>query len=442
MSGDFVKPSILPGFMELLPADQILFNQMMDTIREVYERHGFQPIDTPIIEKEEILLAKAGGETEKQIYRFEKGRNNLALRFDLTVPLARYVAQYYNELNFPFRRYQISKVFRGEKAQRGRFREFYQCDIDIIGNEKLSVINDAEILSIIYTIFNELKFNDFTIRINNRKLLQGFFDGIGIKDKAEVLRAVDKLEKVGLEAVIKELQAKNLQQGVIDQLVDFIQQKGSPNEIIRYLQGLSISNDLYRQGLDELTQVVRAIEGFQVPESNYRVDLTIVRGLDYYTGTVYETFLNDYPHIGSVCSGGRYENLADYYTNKKLPGVGVSIGLTRLFYQLIEAKIIQPSSQTLTKVLVIPMDEKSMNYSLTVTNTLRKAGIISEIYLEDAKFKKKLSYGHKLGIPYVIIIGEDEINSGKLALKEMETGQQQSLPVEDIISRVLSLEKE
>ncbi|GAB6088018.1 histidine--tRNA ligase [Alkaliphilus crotonatoxidans] len=442
MSNNYVKPSILPGFMELLPAEQILFNKMMDTIRGVYEAHGFVPLDTPVIEKEEILLAKAGGETEKQIYRFEKGKNNLALRFDLTVPLARYVAQYYNELSFPFRRYQISKVFRGEKAQRGRFREFYQCDIDIIGNEKLSVINDAEILSVIYTLFTSLNFEDFTIRINNRKVLQGFLEGIKVERKPEVLRAIDKLEKIGIEAVIKELEALGLEKRAVDRLVDFISQKGTPRDIIDYLGGLDLKNDLFQQGIAELTQVLGAIEAFQVPERNYQIDLTIVRGLDYYTGTVYETILNQYPEIGSVCSGGRYESLAENYTDKKLPGVGISIGLTRLFYQLREANIIQPATATLTEVLVVPMDEGSMKYGLKVTNGLRKAGIITEIYLEDGKFKKKLNYANKQGIPYVIIIGEDETEKNRVSLKEMSSGEQKSLSLEEAIGLIESQNKE
>lgn len=434
MSNDYVKPSILPGFMELLPAEQILFNQMLDTIRGVYEKHGFTPIDTPVIEKEEILLAKAGGETEKQIYRFEKGRNNLALRFDLTVPLARYVAQYYNELNFPFRRYQISKVFRGEKAQRGRFREFYQCDIDIIGNEKLSVLNDAEILSTIYSIFDALKFKDFTIKINNRKVLQGFLEGIGIQQKSAVLRVIDKLEKVGLEAVVKELKGIQLPDEAIEQLVSFIQQKGSPEEIINFLQQIALENEQFKTGVEELQQVVNGIRDFEVPEKNYKVDLTVVRGLDYYTGTVYETFLDDYPEIGSVCSGGRYDNLADYYTDKKLPGVGVSIGLTRLFYQLQEAKILKATASTLTKVLVIPMESDSIGYCLRITNQLRQSGIVSEVFLEDVKLKKKMNYGNKLGIPYVIIIGSDEMNNGLLTLKNMQSGEQSSLKLEEIIN--------
>ena len=433
-----VKPSILPGFMELLPSDQILFNQMMDTIRDVYEKHGFNPIDTPVIEKEEILLAKAGGETEKQLYRFEKGDNKLALRFDLTVPLARYVAQYYPELSFPFRRYQMSKVFRGEKAQRGRFREFYQCDIDIIGNEELSIINDAEILSVIYSIFKTLKISAFTIRINNRKILYGLLEELKIQDHGAVLRCIDKIEKVGADNVIRDLKRENISDADIERIIEFVQQKGSPQEVIKYLRDLNINNESFIQGIEELAEVVEYISYFSVPEENYTIDLTIVRGLDYYTGTIYETVLNDYQEIGSVCSGGRYENLAGYYTDKKLPGVGVSIGLTRLFYQLREGNIIKGEGATLTRVLVVPMDKTTTGYSIGVTNKLRAAGIVSETYLEDVKFKKKLNYANKLGIPFVVIIGTDEMNSNQLSLKNMTTGEQNQLAVEDIAKLILA----
>lgn len=433
MSNTYVKPSILAGFMELLPKEQILFNQIYDTIRRVYEVHGFLPLDTPIIEKEEILLAKAGGETEKQIYRFEKGKNQLALRFDLTVPLARYVAQHYNDLTFPFRRYQMNKVFRGEKAQRGRFREFYQCDIDIIGNETLSIINDAEILSIIYHIFSELNFSNFIIRINNRKVLQGYLEAQGIEDKAAVLRVIDKIDKIGQEGVLKELSGILSDQATIDGLMSFIQQKGTPREIITYLKGLNLDNTTFCQGVEELEQVVVAVEAFEIPVENYKIDLTIVRGLDYYTGTVYETFLTDYPEIGSVCSGGRYDNLAANYIDRSLPGVGVSIGLTRLFDQLLNEGVIQPEAATLTKVLVVPMDAEVLPYGLKVTKTLREAGIVSEIYLESGKFKKKLGYADKLGVPYVAIIGGDEMATGQVALKNMKEGTQETVPLAEMI---------
>lgn len=434
MEKQIVKPSILPGFMELLPEDQILFNNMMDTIRKNYEKYGFIPVDTPVIEKSEVLLAKGGGETEKQIYRFNKGDSDLSLRFDLTVPLARYVSQHMNDLTFPFRRYQIGKVYRGERNQKGRFREFFQCDIDIIGNGKLNLINDAEIPSIIYSTFKDLGFETFTIHINNRKLLNGFFEYLEIEDKAEVLRTIDKIDKIGEEAVRKELLALNIKEAAVEKIMEFIGIKGSNKEIIGALNNLGIDNEGFTMGLEELSKVVYYIGEFGVPEKNLNIDLKIARGLDYYTGTVYETILDDYPSIGSVCSGGRYDDLAGYYTTQKLPGVGISIGLTRLFYQLREANIIKGSgASTLTKVLVIPMDDK-IEYSIMVRNKLKDRGIISEVFLEDIKFLKKLNYANKLNIPYVIIIGEEERNTGILTLKDMEEGKQQKLTIEDILN--------
>ena len=316
MSRDIIKPSILPGFMELIPSDQILFNKMLDTIRKNYEKFGFLPIDTPVIERAEILLAKGGGETEKQIYRFEKGDTDLALRFDLTVPLARYVAQHFSELTFPFRRYHIGKVYRGEKAQRGRFREFYQCDIDIVGNGTLDIINDAEIPSIIYSTFKELGFNSFTIKINNRKVLKGFFQWLGIFDSTDILRTIDKLDKIGLDKVKKELEDQGLNIETIEKIIEFIQIKGTNDEKLQYLENLKIENEIFIKGLEELKDVNHYVKAFGVPESNFTIDLTIARGLDYYTGTIYETFLNDHPDIGSICSGGRYDNLAEYYTKQ------------------------------------------------------------------------------------------------------------------------------
>ena len=424
MTKDIVKPSILPGFMELLPSDQILFNEMMDIIRKSYEKHGFLPINTPTIEKSEVLLAKGGGETEKQIYRFEKGDTDLALRFDLTVPLARYVAQHFSELNFPFRRYHIGKVFRGEKAQRGRFREFYQCDIDIIGNEKLSIIYDAEIPSVIYTTFRDLGFEDFTIKINNRKILSGFFTHIGIDDSTDVLRSIDKLDKIGVDGVKKELLKCNLNDGLVKRIIDFIQIQGTNEEIIHSLNDMKIDNNIFNEGVYELSQVISYIKSFGVPEKNYAIDLTIARGLDYYTGTVYETFLDNYPSIGSVCSGGRYENLAGHYTKQKLPGVGICIGLTRLFYQLKEANIISSDGRnSLSQVLVIPM-KGCTNKAIEIATILRRENIITDIYLNDGKLGKKFNYANELGIPYVMLIGTDEIEEGLVSLKNMDSGEQ------------------
>lgn len=436
MERQITKPSILPGFMELLPAEQIAFNQMLDTIRDNFERYGFIPLDTPMLEKAEVLLAKGGGETEKQVYRFTKGDNDLALRFDLTVPLARYVAQHFPELSFPFRRYHIGKVFRGERNQKGRFREFYQCDIDIIGWNKLSLINDAEIPSIIYSTFKGLGFDSFTIRLNNRKLLSGFFDSLGIEDKSGVLRAIDKLDKIGLDAVLEELRELGITGKTGDAIANFISIKGSNTQILASLQQLPVDNVQFNEGLEELSKVVHYIKCFEVPEINLAIDLTIARGLDYYTGTVYETILNSHPGIGSVCSGGRYDNLAGYYTKQQLPGVGISIGLTRLFYQIQAANLIKLNqAASLTEVLVIPMNTE-IEASIKVANQLREAGIIAELYFEDTKLDKKISYANKLGIPFLVLLGEDELKSGLLSLKIMESGEQFRMEVYQIIERV------
>ncbi|WP_411679756.1 histidine--tRNA ligase [Clostridium thailandense] len=436
MEKQFIKPSTLPGFMELLPADQIIFNNIMDTIRNNYEKSGFVPMDTPIIEKTEILLAKGGQETDKQIYRFTKGSNDISLRFDLTVPFARYSAQHMSELTFPFRRYQIGKVFRGERNQKGRYREFYQCDIDIINNGELSIINDAEIPSIIYSIFTEIGLKDFKIRINNRKILNGFFNSLGILNNVEILRIIDKVDKIGMEAICKELLELGLNENAVNKIRDFIGIGGTNEEILKALENLNIDDEIFKIGVDELSKAVYYIGCFGVPDKNYTIDLKIARGLEYYTGTVYETMLDDYPNVGSICSGGRYADLAGYYTNQKLEGVGISIGLTRLFSQLRELGIIKENpSSSLTKVLVIPMGE-TMDYSVKTVKKLRECGIVSEVYLENTKFNKKLSYANKLGIPFTIIIGEEEVNSGILTLKDMNTGEQFKVSVEEAISKI------
>lgn len=433
MSANIVKPSILPGFMELTPSNQILFNKMMDTIRKNYEKFGFLPIDTPLIEKSEVLLAKGGGETEKQIYKVVKGDTDMSLRFDLTVPLARYVAQYYSELNFPYRRYHIGKVYRGERNQKGRFREFYQADIDIIGNESLDIINDAEIPSVIYSTFKDLGFDSFTIRINNRKILSGFFNNLGIDDSTMILRIVDKIDKIGVDKVKSELEAIDIEQDNIEKILSFISIKGSNDEIIKKLNELNISNDLFKVGLDELSKTVEYIRLFGVPESNFALDLTIARGLDYYTGTVYETLLNDYPSIGSVCSGGRYDDLATYYTKQKLPGVGISIGLTRLFYQLMEADIIKSTDNSLTQVMIIPMDGY-MDYAIKASSILRGSGIFTQVYFEDGKIGKKFNYADKLNIPYVIVVGKDEAENNTYSFRNMKTGEQQVFTIEEVLN--------
>ncbi|MDU5083489.1 histidine--tRNA ligase [uncultured Tissierella sp.] len=432
MSKDIVKPSILPGFMELTPTDQILFNKMLDTIRQNYEKFGFLPIDTPVIEKTEVLLAKGGGETEKQIYRFEKGSTDMSLRFDLTVPLARYVAQHYSELSFPFRRYHIGKVYRGERNQKGRFREFYQCDIDIVGNGTIDIINDAEIPSLIYSTFRDLGFDSFTIKINNRKMLKGFFNSLDIEDSTFVLRAIDKLDKIGMAEVEKELESLGITNHNIKRTKEFLSIKGSNNDIIENLEALKIDDETFKEGLEELSTVIKYIDLFGVPEKNYRIDLTMVRGLDYYTGTVYETILDDYPSLGSICGGGRYENLAEYYTKQKLPGVGMSIGLTRLFYQLREAKIIEATEKSLTKALIIPMDS-FVEKGVEAVNELRGEGIYAQIYLESGKIGKIFNYADKLNIPYVIVIGQEEAENNTYSLRNMKTGEQKNISLEEVI---------
>ena len=419
-----VEPRTLAGFMELLPEEQILFEQIKNTIEKTYQKFGFLPLDTPIIELSEVLLAKAGGETEKQIYRFQKGDTDLSLRFDLTVPLAKFVAKNYGNLSFPCRRYQIGKVYRGEKAQKGRFREFYQCDIDIIGDGELSTINDAEIPSVIYNLIKELGFDDFTIRINNRKILNGLFEYINQKDNSvEILRIIDKIEKIGKDAVIEELEKIGVSKEATEKIIGFIEIEGTTDEKLQKLQDLNIKNEIFETGLKELTEVVHYIRMFGVPDTNFKVDLTIARGLDYYTGTVYETFLNNYRELGSICSGGRYENLAEYYTDKKLPGVGISIGLTRLFYKLNELGLIKAEKTSMSDALVIPMVE-DLSKPIMLANSLREKDINTEIYLNDKKLKAKLKYADKLQIPYVIIIGEDEINSGVVSVKNMATGEE------------------
>ena len=428
-----VQPKTLPGFMELLPNEQILFNEMKEKIQKSYERFGFLPLNTPIIESAEVLLAKAGGETEKQIYRFNKGESDLALRFDLTVPLAKYVTEYYPNLSFPFRRYQIGKVYRGEKAQRGRYREFYQCDIDIIGDNELSLINDAEMPSIIYSTFKELGFDDFTISINNRKILNGLFEALGLNEMSvDILRIIDKIDKIGKENVIKEIKDLGVEQDKIDTIMNFITITGNVEDTIKALRSLNIDNELFNTGVNELEEVASNIKLFGVPTENYKIDLTIARGLDYYTGTVYETFLNQYRQLGSVCSGGRYDNLSNYYTDKKMPGVGISIGLTRLFFQLTYNKIIEAGNRSISKVMIISMVD-DFSKSIEIATKLRENGINTQIYTDNAKIKKQFNYANRLGIPYVIVIGEDEINNNVVSLKNMESGEQSTLGLDEAI---------
>lgn len=427
-----VIPRTLPGFMELKPNEQILFDQIKEKIEESYKRFGFLPLDTPILELSEVLLAKAGGETEKQIYRFTRG-DDLAMRFDLTVPLAKYVSKNYGELQFPFRRYQIGKVYRGERPQKGRFREFYQADIDIIGDGELSIMNDAEIPSIIYTTFKNLGFDDFTIRINNRKILNGLFEYLNIVElSTEIMRIIDKLEKIGKENVKLELLKLNIEEEIVDKILEFISISGNNEEKIKALEKLNIKNEVFEKGLFELKEVVKYIRLFGVPEENFSIDLTIARGLDYYTGTVYETFLDNYREIGSVCSGGRYDNLAENYTDKSLPGVGIAIGVTRLFDQLNDLKLIKTEKESISDVLVISTSD-DVSECLPIANTFRKEGINTEVYMNDKKMKAKFKYADRLKIPYVAIIGEDELKENKVSLKNLVTGKQDTINIQEAV---------
>ena len=427
-----VEPKTLPGFMELMPQDQILFDKMKNTIESVYSSYGFYPLDTPIIELSNVLLAKAGGETEKQIYRFNKGDNDLSLRFDLTVPLAKYVANRSNELIFPFKRYQIGKVYRGERPQKGRFREFYQCDIDVIGNETLSILYDAEIPSIIYDLFKKLNIGDFTIRINNRKILTGFFNSLELNSKVtDILRIIDKIEKIGEDEVKSELSLLDIDSDKVSKIIDFIRISGDAFTKIERLKNLGITDEVYNEGVNELGTVINNIKARGLDSNFYDVDLTIARGLDYYTGTVYETILKDYPSIGSVCSGGRYENLATYYTDKKLPGVGISIGLTRLFYQLKEAGVIKTTDSSVADITILPMTE-NYEYVYKFSNLLKRFGVrVDTAFL--GKFKQLMRYADKQKTPYVLIIGDDEISKGVAVLKDMFTGLQTEVTLENII---------
>ena len=421
---EIIKPRTLSGFMELLPGKQIQFERMAQILRTTYASYGFAPLDTPIIEDAKILLAKGGGETEKQIYRFTKGDSDLALRFDLTVPLAKYVALHCNDLAFPFRRFQISKVYRGERAQRGRFREFYQADIDIIGDGKLDILNEAEIPAIIYKVFKGFGLSRFQIRVNNRKILNGFYTMNGLSEKSgDIMRTVDKLDKIGAEKVRAILLEEGLTEAQADEILKFIAITGSNDEVLAALESYAGRDELFDLGLQELKAVTANLAAFGVPEENFAVDLTIARGLDYYTGTVYETTLLDHPEIGSVCSGGRYDDLAGYYTEKKLPGVGISIGLTRLFYVLDEQGLLNPELPSApADALVLPMGDPAP--AIALAEELRRGGLRVQFYGEQKKFKQKMAYADKLGVPFAVLLGEDEIAEGKCSVKNMTTGQQ------------------
>lgn len=429
-----IEPKTLPGFMELLPQDQILFNKIKDTIQKNYESFGFVPLDTPVLESSDVLLAKAGGETEKQIYNFKKGDNDLCMRFDLTVPLAKYVAQNYASLNFPFARYQIGKVYRGEKPQKGRFREFYQCDIDVIGKNTLSLYYDAEIPSVMYKIFKELDIGKFTIFVSNRKILKGLIEYLGLKEiDMDILRLIDKFAKIGEENFVLTLKLDyKLTDSIIDKLLNFIKISGSVKQQIETLYNLNIQNDTFLEGVKELEEVTNYMSLFGIEEDYFNINLSIARGLDYYTGTVYETFIEGYESLGSVCSGGRFDNLAEYYTNEKLPGVGMSIGLTRLFYQLKEYNLIKKEDGSVVKAVILPMRE-TQTECIKLSNILRDNGINNTIYFEDKKFKSKILYATQTNANYAIIIGEDEVLNKYYTVKNLKEFKQQQLPLEDII---------
>ena len=433
-----MTPRTLSGFMELLPQPQLQMERIMDILRRTYSLYGFTPLDTPVIEASEVLLAKGGGETEKQIYRLQKGDADLALRFDLTVPLAKYVALHYNDLSFPFRRYQIGKVYRGERAQRGRFREFYQADIDIIGDGKLDITNEAEIPAIIYQTFTSLGLKRFQIRVNNRKILNGFYAMLGLTEQSgDIMRTVDKLDKIGAEKVRTLLVDEcGVSAESADEILKFIAITGGNEQVLAALESYRGRNEVFDEGLDQLNTVVKYLSAFGVPAENFAVDLTIARGLDYYTGTVYETTLLDHPEIGSVCSGGRYDNLAEYYTDKQLPGVGISIGPTRLFYVLGEQGMLNPDLPTApADVLILPMTA-DLAPAVTLATRLRAAGVRTQLYTEQKKFKAKMNYSDKIGVPYVLFLGDDEIAGNVVACKDMTSGEQTTLPFAETLALI------
>ena len=418
----------LQGFMELLPQEQIVFNHMKDVIAHTYELFGFAPLDTPVLELAEVLLSKSGGETEKQIYAFKKGDTDLAMRFDLTVPLAKYIALYNNELTFPFKRYQIGKVYRGERPQKGRFREFYQCDIDVIGRDELDIVYDAEVLAVIYTVFSKLELPAFKIYINNRKFLSGFLEYLGIADKTvDVLRLVDKIKKIPEEAFLAELADLGLADKARDGLLEFIKINGTNEQIIAKLEDFNIGDGLFAEGLEELKTVVAQAQNLGLPAANIQIDLSITRGLDYYTGTVYETFFDAYPQFGSVCSGGRYDNLSSVFTDKKFPGVGISIGLTRLFDQLRANNLLPIKALTPNKALIITQDATFTEAAVALASKLRVQNIAVDVMYRQCKFKKKMEYANKIGVPYLVIIGEEEAKTKLYSLKDMASGEQKSL---------------
>ncbi|QDH70400.1 histidine--tRNA ligase [Marilutibacter alkalisoli] len=435
-----IKPRTPAGVMELLPPDQIAFQRLLDTIRRNFERFGFLPVETPVMELSEVLLTKSGGETERQVYfvqstgaleKADSGRPELALRFDLTVPLARYVAEHEHELAFPFRRYQMQRVYRGERQQRGRFREFYQCDIDVIGKDSLSVRFDAEMPAVIHAVFSEMAIGKFTIQLNNRKLMRGFFEAQGVSDpeqQALVLREVDKLDKRGEEHVRDTLTGEGfgLPTATVAAILDFVKVRSTSHaDAMARLDALGDGdgNDALREGVAELREVLELVRALGVPENHYALNFSIARGLDYYTGTVYETILDAYPQIGSICSGGRYENLASHYTKSKLPGVGISIGLTRLFWQLREAGVIDVADSTV-QAMVALMDADGLPDALDIARRLRAGGINTEVQMEPRKLGKQFQYASRAGIRFVVLAGEDEQARGVVAVKDLKREEQ------------------
>ena len=431
-----LQPRIASGFPEYLPEDQIEFNRLLAIIRETYELYGFAPIDTPDLELKEVLLAKGGGETDSQVYEFKRGKNDFVMRFDLTVPFARYVAAHQNDLTFPFKRYAIGKVHRAERAQAGRFREFYQCDIDTIGSE--NPLTDAEFPAVINDIFEQFNFGEFVIRLNDRRILNGFFANIGISNEAKinVMRIIDKIEKISLDEFHELLREQNLSENQISAIQNFLEIRGETDEILRKLVELEIRNDDFEKGLASLKRIISAIRAHKIPEKRFAIDLKIARGLDYYTGTVYETFLKDFPQLGSVCSGGRYDDLTGFYTERKLPGVGISIGLSRLFYQLREENIIKSTCKSPAKIIILPITENEISASLEISQKLRENKIANLLMTEEISFKKKMHFADKMNFKFALIIGEDEISNQKFTLRNLETKEEEKLNIEQIIAKI------
>lgn len=426
-----IKPSILPGFMELLPKEQLIFNDIVNKVTNVYSQNGFLPMDTPIIEKASVLLAKSAGETEKQVYSFKKGDKDLALRFDLTVPFARFVAQYYNDLTFPFKRYQIGKVYRGERNQRGRYREFYQCDVDVVGNGKLDIKNDALVVSTVYKALKSIGLGKFKIQMSNRKILKGILQELNIENDIEVMILIDKYDKIGKEKFTEDL--INLvgeeKSNFINKVMEF---SGDNESITSNLKALNIENELYKKGVDELEEVIKYLSLFGVDKNFFKIDLKIIRGLDYYTGTVFETLIEGHEEFGSISSGGRYDNLAQNYTDNVLPGVGMSIGLTRLFFVLGEIGFLENYKlEDNEKYLIVPIGD-TFEFSMEVLAKIQQSGKTAEVYLENDKIKKKMNFANKLNMTKVILIGEDEAEAKEVTIKDMETGEQNKIKFEEL----------